>query len=123
MRGGTLIRLGGEEETGLVIGELQLAGVAEAEIPAHRVVYVVFETPAQPAEVSMSGERADSAWAQSGEFARYELTPGVGESMLDYTRRKGTALRYTPCRRPGTGHQGYNVTNHFGHDESLPVSG
>ena len=47
----TALRREVKEETGLVIGDLQLTGVAEGEIPALCIAFVISQTSAQPGEV------------------------------------------------------------------------
>jgi len=47
------------------------------------------ETSLVSGQLRLSKEHDDLAWVPLNDFARYQFTPGVGEFMLDYARRKG----------------------------------
>jgi len=50
------------EETGLTISILGVAGTAESEAPAARVVYLILEGRVESGEVRLSEEHDDHAW-------------------------------------------------------------
>jgi hypothetical protein len=57
--------------------------------PAH-IVLLCMEASRVSGELHLSEEHDDLAWVPLGELARYQFTPGVGDFMLDYAKRKGT---------------------------------
>ncbi len=78
------------EEAGLEIELTKLAGATQFEMPALHVILLCLEARPVTTAVRLSGEHDDFAWVPLGELARYQLTPGVGDFMLDYANRKGT---------------------------------
>ena len=77
------------EETGLEIELTGVAGAMSFEMPAAHIVLLCLEARRLGGEIQLSEEHDDFAWAALGELSRYEFTPGVGDFMLDYAKRKG----------------------------------
>ena len=78
------------EETGLVVQITGLAGAMTYEMAAAHIVLLCMETSRVSGELRLSEEHDELAWVPLGELARYQFTPGVGDFMLDYAKRKGT---------------------------------
>jgi 8-oxo-dGTP diphosphatase len=79
------------EETGLEVQVSGLVGATAYEMPAMHMVLLCMEVCRVSGELRLSEEHDDLAWVPLGEFARYKFTPGVGDFMLDYAKRKGSA--------------------------------
>jgi 8-oxo-dGTP diphosphatase len=78
------------EEAGLEIELVGLAGATQFEMPSAHAILLCLEARALGTGVRLSEEHDDSAWASLGDLSRYTFTPGVGEFMLDYAKRKGS---------------------------------
>jgi len=78
------------EETGLAVQITGLAGATAYQMAAAHIVLLCMEACRVSGELRLSEEHDDLAWAPLGELARYQFTPGVGDFMLDYAKRKGT---------------------------------
>jgi 8-oxo-dGTP diphosphatase len=78
------------EEAGLEIELTALAGATQFEMPAAHVILLCLEARPLGTAVRLSEEHDDFAWVPLGELGRYQFTPGVGDFMLDYAKRKGT---------------------------------
>jgi 8-oxo-dGTP diphosphatase len=78
------------EETGLTVQITGLAGAMTYEMAAAHIVLLCMETRCVSGDLRLSEEHDDLAWVPLGEFARYKYSPGIGDFMLDYAKRKGT---------------------------------
>ena len=76
------------EETGLEVVLTTLAGATQFELPAVHVILLCLEAQPLTTAVRLSEEHDEFAWVPLTGLARYEFTPGVGDFMLDYARRK-----------------------------------
>jgi 8-oxo-dGTP diphosphatase len=79
------------EETGLAVQITGLAGSTAHEMAAAHVVLLCMEASRVSGELRLSKDHDDLAWVPLGELACHQLAPGVGDFMLDYAKRKGTA--------------------------------
>ena len=77
------------EETGLAVQITGLAGAMTYEMPVAHIVLLCMEASRVSGELRLSEEHDDLAWVPLGELARFNFSPGIGEFMLDYARRKG----------------------------------
>jgi ADP-ribose pyrophosphatase YjhB (NUDIX family) len=77
------------EETGLEVELTGFAGATSFEMAEVHVVVLCLEARPLGTTVRLSEEHDASAWVPLGEFARYQLTPGTKDFMLDYAKRKG----------------------------------
>jgi 8-oxo-dGTP diphosphatase len=78
------------EEAGLEIELTKLAGATQYEMPEAHIILLCLEARSQSTAVRLSEEHDDFAWVPLGEIARLKLTPGVGDFMIEYVKRKGT---------------------------------
>jgi 8-oxo-dGTP diphosphatase len=78
------------EEAGLEIDLTALAGATQFEMPVAHVILLCLEARPHGTEVRLSEEHDDFAWVALDAWASYKFTPGVGEFMVDYARKKGT---------------------------------
>jgi 8-oxo-dGTP diphosphatase len=62
-----------EEETGLKVSLERVAGSAEAELPAARVAYLIFEAKIESGQVRLSKEHDDFAWAAPEDMPTFDL--------------------------------------------------
>ncbi len=77
------------EEAGLEIELTALAGATQFEMTTARVILLCLEARPLGTAVRLSEEHDDFAWVPLAELGRYQFTPGVGDFMLDYAKRKG----------------------------------
>jgi len=78
------------EEAGLEIELAALVGAMQYEMPATHVILLCLEAHPLGTAVRLSGEHDDFAWVPLEELGCYQFTPGVGDFMLDYAKRKRT---------------------------------
>lgn len=76
------------EETGLEVEICGFAGATCFEMTAVYMVLLCLETRLLGGELRMSEEHDQFFWVPLSELERYSFTPGVGEFMLDYARKK-----------------------------------
>jgi len=62
------------------------------EMPNVHVILLCLEARPLGTAVRLSEEHDDFAWVALSELSQYPGSPGVGEFMLDYAKRKGTTL-------------------------------
>ena len=77
------------EEAGLEIELTALAGATQFEMPTAHVILLCLEARPLGTAVRLSEEHDDFAWVPLAELGRYQFTPGVGDFMLDYAKKKG----------------------------------
>ncbi len=77
------------EETGLAVQITGLAGATAYEMAAAHIVLLCMEATRVSGKLRLSEEHDELAWVPLVELARYQFTPGVGDFMLDYAKRKG----------------------------------
>lgn len=77
-----------EEETGLRIEIMGLAGATQFEMPMVNVVLLCMEARIGGGEIKLSEEHDDFAWAPLGDLQNWPLTDQVKAFMLDYATRK-----------------------------------
>jgi len=79
-----------EEETGLRIEIIGLAGATQFEMPKVKVVLLCMEARIGGGVIRLSNEHDDFAWVPLGELTRLPLPEQVGDFMLDYAQKKGS---------------------------------
>jgi len=77
------------EEAGLEIELTALAGATQFEMTSAHVILLCLEARPLGTAVRLSEEHDDFAWVPLAELGRYQFSPGVGDFMLDYAKRKG----------------------------------
>src|ERR1035441_1886322 len=78
------------EEIGLTVQITGLAGATAYEMAAAHIVLLCMEASRVSGKLRLSEEHDDLAWVPLDQLAGCKFTPGVGDFMLDYAKRKGT---------------------------------
>lgn len=80
------------EEADLTIELTGLAGAMSFDLPHASIVVLCMEARIVSGTVRLSDEHDTHVWAPLAQLDQYPATPGVGEFMVDYARRRLSSL-------------------------------
>lgn len=75
------------EETGLTISLQHIAGTAESELPAVKIVYLILEGRVESGQVHLSSEHDDYAWVDIKELPVMNLAEQFRAFAQTYNRK------------------------------------